>query len=165
MRGAERLRGSGRIRFCEVLPGSPDTIGQCGTLLSPLLSSFVYFLRRERIEDISFHPEPPERCVTTFVGSRTRTMSRHNHDRLTRLRDVLCRRCSKSLDPAKLRRNLNGPLFKVAKEYEHLDSFASSLDHPNNIRESIPAKDHGPLREFHKPSVPRFAGNDRNRFS
>jgi hypothetical protein len=70
--------------------------------------------------------------------------------------------CSKSLDPSKLRRNRNGSLFKVAKEYQHRDSVAGSIDHSNDIRKRILAKDHGPRREFHKPRVSRFAGYDRN---
>jgi hypothetical protein len=86
----------------------------------------------------------------------------------TRLRDDLCRcrtRPSKSLDPAKLPRNWNGPLFEVPKEYEHVNSFAGTLYHSDNIGKRNLANDHGPLREFRKPSVSGFTGNDCNWFS
>lgn len=82
--------------------------------------------------------------------------------------DVLCRhrlRCFKSLDPSVLRRSWNSPVFQVAKEYQDVDSIADSLHHPNNIRKRILAKDHGPLREFCKPSVSCFACDDGDWFS
>ena len=41
---------------------------------------------------------------------------------------------SKSVDPSKLCRNGNGPFFKIAKEYEHWNSIAGSLDHSNSVR-------------------------------